>query len=317
MRTQLPFALLAITLACSLASPPAHARARVFVASYGNDSNPCTFGSPCRNFQQAVTVVDPGGEVTAIDSAGFGPVTITNKSVSITSPNGVEAGIAIASGGVGITINGLSTDKVKLRGLTLDGAGVGAAGIQFNGGASLTVENCVVRNVTADGFQFIPNQTTLATLAVSNSYFDDNIHDGIVIEPFSSGAVTASIDRTGFNNNSHAGLVVSGLSGTGALTVAVADSVAANGTYGFAVESGAANSVSNLSLTHILAEGNSNTGVAAIGTNATLWLAKSTATGNGNMFLAGSGGVINSYVDNYLDAANGAPVGVAFAVTLR
>ena len=79
MRTQLPFALLAITLACSLASPPAHARARVFVASYGNDSNPCTFGSPCRNFQQAVTVVDPGGEVTAIDSAGFGPVTSAAK----------------------------------------------------------------------------------------------------------------------------------------------------------------------------------------------------------------------------------------------
>jgi len=44
MRTQLPFALLATALACSLATAPANARARVIVASYGSDSNPCTFG---------------------------------------------------------------------------------------------------------------------------------------------------------------------------------------------------------------------------------------------------------------------------------
>jgi hypothetical protein len=43
------------------------ASARVFVASYGNDSNPCTFLSPCKTFQQAVNVVNAGGEVTAID----------------------------------------------------------------------------------------------------------------------------------------------------------------------------------------------------------------------------------------------------------
>src|SRR6516165_6570655 len=40
----------------------------------------------------------PGGEVTAIDSAGFGPITIT-QSVTITSPNGVEAGIVPTAGG--------------------------------------------------------------------------------------------------------------------------------------------------------------------------------------------------------------------------
>ena len=83
--------------ACSLATAPANARARVFVASYGNDSNPCTFGSPCKTFQSAVNVVDPGGEVTAIDSAGFGPITITHA-VTITSPDGVEAGIVPTAG---------------------------------------------------------------------------------------------------------------------------------------------------------------------------------------------------------------------------
>ena len=113
MRTAIPLTVLATALACSLASVPAHARARVFVASYGNDSNPCSFGSPCRNFQQAVNVVDAGGEVTAIDSAGFGPILIT-KAVSITSPNGVEAGIVPVSGGNRITINAGPFDAITL-----------------------------------------------------------------------------------------------------------------------------------------------------------------------------------------------------------
>src|SRR5215472_10944968 len=115
MRTQLPFALLAATLASSLFSVPAHARARVFVASYGNDANPCTFGSPCKTFQVAVNAVDPGGEVTAIDSAGFGPINIT-KAVTITSPDGVEAGVVPTNPSTdAITIN--TTGDVFLRGL--------------------------------------------------------------------------------------------------------------------------------------------------------------------------------------------------------
>ena len=69
MRTQLPFALLATALACSLGTAPANARARTFVASYGNDGNPCTFGSPCKTFQAAVKRRVPKGFADAITSA--------------------------------------------------------------------------------------------------------------------------------------------------------------------------------------------------------------------------------------------------------
>ena len=69
MRIAIPLTVLATALACSLATAPANARARVFVASYGSDSNPCTFGSPCKTFQHAHDVVDAGGEVTAIQPA--------------------------------------------------------------------------------------------------------------------------------------------------------------------------------------------------------------------------------------------------------
>src|SRR5580692_8491112 len=105
MRNTTLFVLLATMLACAMFAAPAQAqRDRVFVASYGSDSNPCTFGSPCKTFQNAYNVVAVGGEVTAIDSAGFGPLAITT-SVTITSPDGVEAGIAAAAGADAIDIN--------------------------------------------------------------------------------------------------------------------------------------------------------------------------------------------------------------------
>ena len=127
MRIAIPLTVLATAFACSLATAPANARARVFVASYGNDANPCTFGSPCKTFQVAVNAVDAGGEVTAIDSAGFGPINIT-KAVTITSPDGVEAGIVPPVNGTAITINAGPTDEVQLRGLTINGSGTAAMG---------------------------------------------------------------------------------------------------------------------------------------------------------------------------------------------
>jgi hypothetical protein len=178
MRIAVPITVLVTALACSLGTAPANARARVFVASYGNDSNPCTFGSPCKTFQQAVNVVDAGGEVTAIDSAGFGPINIT-KAVTITSPDGVEAGIVPTAGGNAITIDAGSTDAIVLRGLTLNGSGVGANGIVFNSGGSLTVNNCAMQNFVSNG---------------------GNNGNGILIQP-TTGSVNFVITNTTASNN--------------------------------------------------------------------------------------------------------------------
>jgi hypothetical protein len=302
-------ALVETTLACSLFAMPAQAaaRTRVFVASYGNDANPCTFGSPCKTFQNAYNVVATGGEVTAIDSAGFGPLLIEH-SVTISSPNGVEAGIVAASG-TAITINAGSTDIITLRGLTLDGSGTVQHGIGFSSGAALTVEDCVFRNFTVYGLGFFSNATTTQTLAVSNSYFINNGQDGINIETDNSGAITAAIDRTRFYGNVRDGLIAYGNS-TGATNVGVTDSVAeGNGTYGIIVQANPGNSGSNLSLKNSLVEGNGN-GVEAYGaSSAVLWLAQSMVTGNTQAYVADAGGVIYSYGDNYIDTSNGVPTG--------
>jgi len=227
MRTAQFIALLAPAVACALFAAPAQAtqRARVFVASYGSDSNPCTFGSPCKTFQNAVNMVAAGGEVTAIDSAGFGPVTI-NKAVTITSPNGVEAGIAAASGNTAVTVTAESTDTVVLSGLTLEGAGSAATGIAFTGGAMLEVVNCAIRNYTGSGIS-VNTSSNAVTVLISNTSVSD-VPTSAGISFFSDGgAIQAALDHVTVNNNA-LGLDI--VSFNGPVEVQVADSHIDNNT---------------------------------------------------------------------------------------
>src|SRR6516165_7685744 len=234
MLTRLPLALIAATLSSGLFTMPAQAqRARVFVASYGNDSNPCTFGSPCKTFQQAVNVVDAGGEVTAIDSAGFGPINI-NKAVTVTSPDGVEAGIVPAAGGNAITINAGSSEAIGLRGLTINGAGVALNGVVFNRGGTLTIQNCVVRNLTGQGINFVPI-TGISSLSVTYTYVGNNGGYGILVQPSGSASATATFDHveTKYNGASAYGISIDANLTTGAISATAIDSVSSNNGGGF------------------------------------------------------------------------------------
>ena len=179
MRTPL-IVLLAVTLMGLIFVQSAHARARTFVASYGNDNNPCTFGSPCKTFQHAVDVVDDSGEVTAIDSAGFGPINIT-KGVTITSPNGVEAGVVTVVGGNAVTINATQFDAVVLRGLTIAGANSAGIGVYTQGEfGKLEIVDCVIRDFSNDGV-FIQFPSTQSLVHISNTKIMNNANVGISI----------------------------------------------------------------------------------------------------------------------------------------
>ena len=300
------FTAVALAFSAMVSTVPAQAQSiRTFVSTAGNDSNPCTITQPCRHFQAAVNATALGGEVDALDAGAYGSFTISQ---AITIEGQGWSYVAPPAYGAGITINAVS-GNVAIHGVSINGAGITGStnGIVFNSGTSLTVENCIVRNMNGSGLEFLSTATTTLTLAVSNSYFGYNASNGIVIEPKSSGAITAAIDRTEFYNNLNIGLFVYAPSGTGAANVAVTDSVAANGNSfngntGFAVLGNS--HVANLSLTHCLAVGNA-IGISAESTNSTLWLAQSTVTGNAAGYEASNGGVIKSYGDNYLLAGNG------------
>ena len=218
MRTAIPLTMLVTGLACSLFTAPAQARARVFVASYGNDGNQCTFGSPCKTFQQAVNVVDAGGEVTAIDSAGFGPITIT-QAVTITSPPGVEAGIVPAAGGAAIIVNTFGGTTV-LRGLTLEGQGTGTDGVQVIGTGRIEIFDCVIRNFAHDGIYInlgVFGGINPNTVLISNTTAADNSAAGIELtptNPFLGRGVFTNVTTAG---NGGSGILLDGTqTGTGA-----------------------------------------------------------------------------------------------------
>src|SRR5438105_4523977 len=103
----------------ALCSVPVLAIPRAFVASYGNDADPCTREKPCRSFAAAIAVST--GEVVAIDSAGYGIFTVS-KSVAIVAPPGVHAGISVFPGATGVTIDG-SGIAVTLRNLYISSQG--------------------------------------------------------------------------------------------------------------------------------------------------------------------------------------------------
>src|SRR5437588_4580984 len=135
---------------------------RTFVsANHGNDANPCTATQPCRNFAAAIAQAAPGGEVVALDSGGYGPVTIGN-SISLISPPGVYAGITAFSGNA-ITINAGASDVVTIRGLTLNGLG-GAAGVVFNSGGALYVQQATIKNFASYGIFIYPSGSALARI---------------------------------------------------------------------------------------------------------------------------------------------------------
>src|SRR6476659_4072782 len=98
-----PIGMLVAILSCA----PAHAQVfRAYVASDGNDANPCTLQQPCRLLPAALTVVADGGEIWMLDSANYntGQVNVT-KSVTILAIPGAVGSVVATSGGDGITIN--------------------------------------------------------------------------------------------------------------------------------------------------------------------------------------------------------------------
>ena len=178
---------------------------RTFVASYGlpgNTASNCSIIKPCRAFAEAISVTTAGGEVIVLDSAGYGPVTIT-QSVSITAPPGVYAGISVFSG-TGIIVFGAGID-VALRGLSVNGLG-GATGIANVVSATLVIERCSVTGMTAEGI-FVAAPGGLLT--ITDTIVTNNNQKGINFSDLANpNTVSASLARVRSEYNLGSGLYV-------------------------------------------------------------------------------------------------------------
>src|SRR5262245_54090079 len=161
----------AIAALLAVADPAIAAGQRSFVSTSGVDNAACSLATPCRSFGAAITATSLGGEVIALDSGGYGPVTIS-QSVSIVAPAGVYAGITVTSGH-GVTIATAAADTVVLRGLTINNQGSTGRGIYISGAGIVHIENVQVSGFTsASGLNATPSG--VLELHVRNSKFRQN-----------------------------------------------------------------------------------------------------------------------------------------------
>src|SRR5574341_1272065 len=122
---------------------------RTWVSGVGDDANPCSRTAPCKTFAGAISKTAAGGEIDALDPAGYGAVTIT-KSITIDGGGGQVASV-LAAGTTGIIVNAGSGAVVTLRNIRINGVGTGINGIRYMSAGKLIVENCDIFGFTSNG----------------------------------------------------------------------------------------------------------------------------------------------------------------------
>src|SRR5262249_47854277 len=148
----------------------------------------------------------------------------------------------------------------------------------------LTLTNCVIRNHTKNGIDFVP--TNSSNLAASNTLVADNGGNGIFFQPIGVNIVKAVFSRVeGYNNNPH-GIFSASPTGAGGWTyVNVVDSVVANNNVnGFHTVSGPSYPGVTMSVTRSVATNNGNLGALATGGKSEIVFAQSTLLFNGGGF---------------------------------
>jgi hypothetical protein len=162
---------------------------RTWVSGVGDDVNPCSRTAPCKTFAGAISKTADKGEIDALDPGGFGTVTIT-KSITIDGTTGAGFGSILAAGTNGVNINDSAsaspqTSIVRLRNLSINGAGTGFDGIRFLSARTVYVENCAVFNFRGNGTNSDGLETNLTAgtgtfnLSVKDSLFENNTGDAI------------------------------------------------------------------------------------------------------------------------------------------
>jgi hypothetical protein len=209
--------------------------------------------NPCRGFTAALSVTDSGGEIVALDAAGYGVVTV-NKSVTITANPGFYAGISAGSAASGVTVNTAGI-RVILRGLNINGLAGSLTGVNVVADATVTIENCVISNFEDKGVRV---SSASARVRISDSVIRGST-DGVYVD----NGGRADVYRTKLSGNSLSGLHVNGDIAATTSRAMVSDSEATgNGSYGFFAEITAAGSGSaRMSVTRSTASFNGQVGI--------------------------------------------------------
>jgi len=154
---------------------------RTWVSGAGDDVNPCSRSSPCKTFAGAISKTAVGGEISVLDPAGYGAVTIT-KSITIDAGNGFGAILAPQVTGIIINITA-ATDTAKtarLRGLSINGVGTAVDGIRVIAANQVFIEDVLVEGVSRHGINIAASNVFVS---VARSTIRNAVKFGINVEP--------------------------------------------------------------------------------------------------------------------------------------
>ncbi len=293
--------MLAIVLA--LPASAAAQATRTWVSGLGDDANPCSRTLPCKTWAGAITRTAVGGEIDALDSAGYGQLTITN---SITlSGEGVNASI-LASSGPGLTVNAPAGATVIIHDLQINGINAntevppGTNGIVFSGAGRLRVEGGSIFAFANNGILDTAS-TSGSQLTVENEHIYSNTGDGVLLAPAGGVSAAAVLDGDYLDGNGCGIAVAAFGTGTGTCGTAAAGTAA----------SGATATSANTSITN-----DSSVGVYSGGAPSENVISSDLITGNGTGLLTSGGGTIISLgPDNvvFANTTNGSPTSASGA----
>jgi hypothetical protein len=274
----------------------AHAWPRTYVSVNGNDGNTglgCPATAPCRSFGAALGVTNFYGEIVAVDSGDYPPVTIT-QSVTIKAAPGVDATI-FSQMGDAITISAPGAGNiVVLRGLNVNGLNGGFSGIRFTAGGVLNVENCTITHFMFAGISMEgPGSLHVQDTEVQNTMSAIRLQSP-------AGMIHASIDRVQLKHNNNVGVFAAENSQTTLRNSVLLDN-------NFGIEAGDYVGSSELNVEDCLIQGSTNVAILAGngggGGTAIVRVSHSTIVDN-NTGLSSFGAALLSYGNNRL-AGNG------------
>jgi hypothetical protein len=270
--------------------PPGSARTFVSATS-GRDAGPCTLQYPCLTFNYALSQTSWGGEVIAIASGSYAPVTIT-QSVTLEAAPGVYVGITAPASGAGVSVNGISGALVVLRGLTITQSSGGGNGINFTSGLALTVENCVINGNGSTENVGILNVAEDSELFVKDTVVHNFFIDVVIASPYTTASLSNVLLEGSLEDDGYAGLLVV----AGAATIS--NSVIGNSYDGIYADGGLVNVESCQVANNVFGVEVDDGGIATV--------SNSTVTDNFEVGLYNDGGTLYSRQNNTV-AGNGTP----------
>jgi nitrous oxidase accessory protein NosD len=290
------------------AAPAAAQATRTWVSGVGDDANPCSRTAPCKTFAGAISKTAAGGEINCIDQGAYGAVTIT-KSIALVCV-GVTAGVLHSSTN-GVVINAAATDDIFIKGLDINGSpptSPGLNGIRFLAGASLTVEDTLIRGSTGaspNGYGILFAPSGAAKLVVKNSILSKHgtagTGGGILIQPTGTGSALVQLDNVSIANTAGVGVRAdaTGNTGTTGISVQLSNVQLVGNSVGLFLFAPAGNTAPIKAMVVGSTISNNTAGVLANGTPITALFSDNTITSNGQGVTV-SGATVLSYQDNRL-----------------